>query len=539
MGKEPLTVRQGVSPSPPLPLLRSRLTWLLGGRIILSNLVFAYLFFLAPSVEPADLPLGASFWITLAFFFLNLIYLVWMRLGLSLRLLSWTQMFLDVVLISLLVYSTGIERVFASLYFATVVYSALLGSPNSALIVAAVSSILLSAATLVHWLAATAVPPWKLPFAETVSPMSTEVLAPFLIAYGLCLHLVAFLSQLLAREMGKIRILSREVLENVDSGVVAVDREGNIAWFNRKARELLHAPAGPLEGRAFEEVVDRTDLLEILRQARDSGQRVSREMEIHGRPVGIVASPILDKRIDLPRGVSLVITDLTLRRRLEILSNLEERFRALLEMSASLAHEIRNPLASIKGAAQELAAGGLPPEDSTQLHRLLQKEVDRLDRIVTSFLEYASTRPMNLQVFDLSQVMEEVARLLEARRASRSYSVECVLQPRVLCKGDRDRLKQALLNVGINAIEALNGDGRILLRCRQDQGQALAEVEDNGCGIAPGDQEKIFDPFFSTKASGSGMGLAIARKIIQAHQGTITVESEPGKGTLVKIALPA
>jgi signal transduction histidine kinase len=212
-----------------------------------------------------------------------------------------------------------------------------------------------------------------------------------------------------------------------------------------------------------------------------------------------------------------------------------------------MAHEIRNPLASIRGAAQELQTSSLPREDDRQLLGVVIRESDRLDEIISEFLDYASDKPIELGLCDLADVLNETVVLLEAR-GNHNVEIRKEIPRTMVCRGAPDKLKQVFLNLGINALDALIQNvkiGHILFRCiparsaDSDRREGvLVEVSDDGSGVARENLARVFDPFFSTKPRGVGMGLAIARKIVQAHDGEITMESQEGKGTVVKVWLP-
>jgi two-component system sensor histidine kinase PilS (NtrC family) len=247
------------------------------------------------------------------------------------------------------------------------------------------------------------------------------------------------------------------------------------------------------------------------------------------------------------RGVIAIFTDLSLRTQMEEMTRRAERFKALLEMSAGMAHEIRNPLASIRGAAQELQTSRLPHEDDRQLLQVVIRESDRLDEIISEFLDYASDRPIEMELCDLAEVLHETVLLLDAR-GQRNVEIKKEVPRSMLCRGNADKLKQVFLNLGINALDACGQNvkiGHMGVRCIPMRGPqpdlkegVQVEVSDDGIGVARENLARVFDPFFSTKPKGVGMGLAIARKIVQEHGGEISMESQEGKGTVVKVWLP-
>jgi two-component system sensor histidine kinase PilS (NtrC family) len=358
---------------------------------------------------------------------------------------------------------------------------------------------------------------------------------------------VALLAGRLTAEVSRVRILNDEILQNMAGGVLAADRFGEIQFINAQAAKLLGiGDPDSAKGKQIERALP-APVSELLRRASRGETRVADEFRLNGAPVRIAVSRLAESDGGPLRGVVAMLSDLSLRTQMEEMTRRAERFKALLEMSAAMAHEIRNPLASIRGAAQELESSPLPREDDRQLLQVVIKESDRLDQIIGEFLDYASDRPMDMGLFDLVDLLRETTLVLQARRDAR-IRIQQELPRTMLCRGAPDKLKQVFLNLGLNAIDACTVDGKSgVLRIRCATGASAdaerkvgvtVEFEDNGCGVPQENLARVFDPFFTTKPQGVGMGLAIARKIVQGHGGEITMESRIGKGTTVKLWLP-
>ncbi|HLY08638.1 MAG TPA: ATP-binding protein, partial [Planctomycetota bacterium] len=374
-----------------------------------------------------------------------------------------------------------------------------------------------------------------------------KFILPFLFFFALSLHVVALLAGRLTAEVSRVRILNEEILQNMAGGVLAADRFGGIQFINGPAAKLLGVrEADSLRGRQIDDMLPR-DLADFLRRGMREGERLTQEFTIHGSPVRISVTGVGEGESGPLRGVVAIFNDLSLRTQIEEMTRRAERFQALLEMSASMAHEIRNPLASIRGAAQELQSSRLPHEDDRQLLNVVVRESDRLDEIISEFLDYASDRPMEMGLCDLAEVLHETVLLLEAR-GNRNVEIRKEVPRSMLVRGAPDKLKQVFLNLGINALDACSHNvkiGHVLVKCTPARGPqpdlregVLVEVSDDGCGVPRENMGRVFDPFFTTKPKGVGMGLAIARKIVQAHDGDITLESHEGKGTQLKVWLP-
>ena len=234
-----------------------------------------------------------------------------------------------------------------------------------------------------------------------------------------------------------------------------------------------------------------------------------------------------------------------LREQTEVLFETEEQLRradrlsALGELSAGMAHEIRNPLGSIKGAAEILKDDYGPDAPKREFVQILLKETDRLNQIVQEFLSFARPTPPELKQEDVNEVIESVLALTAQSARSSRITVEQKLD-RTIGKRDLDGglLKQAFLNLVLNAIQAMPAGGRLTVRSDLRPGGIEVQIADTGAGITPENRKKLFSPFFTTKKEGTGLGLAITFRIIQNHRGAIDVESGPGKGTTFTVWIP-
>jgi len=472
------------------------------------------------------------------------------------------QLIIDVLTISGLVFVAGPLTAYSYFFFVVVFLAALFLGGRWAMAFASFSSVFAACiVSLYYWagdalrqgeLAEGEVPSTVHRFREWLAPGSLDAYANpgfifsqtiFFIA---ALHVVAWLANRLSEEISRVRILNDEILENMAGGVIAVDRTGTVVFANPQATELLgmRENAGWLVGRTFVDAFP-PEVGALFRKGLQERQRLQQEIRVGERPLEVSISPLADGRAGGVRGAVAIFNDLTLRRQMERVTERAERFRALLEMSAGIAHEIRNPLASIRGAAQELEAAALPSEDDRRLMGVVLRESDRLDKIVSEFLEYASDRPVDLALVDISDVLGEVATLLRAREEGKGVAISVDAPFQLVTKCSPDQLKQVFLNLGLNAVQACGAGGQVEIRgepwtnAGDPRLGARIEFEDNGPGIPKDDLMRLFSPFFTTKPRGTGMGLAIARKIVTAHGGTITLDSVEGKGTTVRLWLPA
>ena len=216
-----------------------------------------------------------------------------------------------------------------------------------------------------------------------------------------------------------------------------------------------------------------------------------------------------------------------------------DRLSALGELSAGIAHEVRNPLGSIEGAIQILRRTNLPDETRKEFSELAQTELNRLKAVVTNFLEFARPQRLQQRTTQPAAIIESVVRLASETAKMAGVSIHTDLQDEMApVMLDPEQIKQVMLNLVINAIQATPPSGSVALRARMKDTTLALEVEDEGKGISKENLEKIFDPFFTTRADGTGLGLSIAHSIVSQHGGTIEVSRNKGKGMTFAVQLP-
>jgi signal transduction histidine kinase len=348
----------------------------------------------------------------------------------------------------------------------------------------------------------------------------------------------------------------RHLVFNLRTGVLAITRDGHVAAMNDMAYRLLGLTQRPTDiGRPFPEVLtDCPEVTRVLQQAFDSADLPNRaEMRLRktGRAIGYTLSHIHDDD-DRMVGATLFFKDLTRVEQLEERERLRDRLATLGEMAAAIAHEVKNPLASI-----EVMAGVLKrqlPNEGEALETLndIIKEAKMANAIVVEVLEFV--RPIQLQVerAALDDVIKDSITMAEGKMRRGAVSIGMHLAPEVPpLLADGHQLRQLFSNLLANAFEALGGEGHVEIRGTLLPGeeepagatepqppQVVVEVRDNGPGISPDDLERIFSPFFTTKPQGTGLGLAIVRKVVDAHDGHIDAVSARGHGATFRVTLP-
>jgi two-component system, NtrC family, sensor histidine kinase HydH len=266
------------------------------------------------------------------------------------------------------------------------------------------------------------------------------------------------------------------------------------------------------------------------------------ELSIFGA-AGVIAGFLADRERVQRRRVEATKVELEqvyteLRQKIDQMKK-AERLSAVGQLAASLAHEIRNPLASISGAAGILKRGHATTANTDECLGILEKESQRLNKLLTNFLDFARPRLPRYQQVDLGNLIESVASI--ARHSAILHDVELVVDHKARLQSiecDAEQLKQVLLNLIINAVQATQGRGTVWVRSIDRQDRLCIEICDKGSGVTPDEHEKMFDPFFTTKESGTGLGLAIATNIVEQHGGSLTGSNNPDRGMTFRLELP-
>ncbi len=216
-----------------------------------------------------------------------------------------------------------------------------------------------------------------------------------------------------------------------------------------------------------------------------------------------------------------------------------ERLSTMGQMAASVAHEIKNPLASIKGAVEIINSPATSSDEKHEFQGIIASEVGRIDRTVREFLDFGRPREIVLHRADMSSVVASATKQMERQMTDRQLELVSVIEDNIQAEIDSESIHQLVLNLLLNAIEVSPPESTIEVRLeRGSDSMAILSIRDHGSGIAKNELEKIFEPFYTTKAAGSGLGLAIVQSIVAKHGGTINVESSPNQGTVFRISLP-
>ncbi len=336
----------------------------------------------------------------------------------------------------------------------------------------------------------------------------------------------------------------RNVIESMGHGLIALDAEGRILTINKRACDLLRFTEAEVSGRDFAEVMSHVycsiDKGEIF--AGDWTEKKVR-CSVDGRnthSVSLTTRRILDHEGNMT-GTVIVMRDLQEIEELEQRVERSERLAGLGQMAAGIAHEVRNPLGSIKGLAQYFSRKFADEPDEKKYAEAIINETDRLNRVVSELLDFARPHEPDWRECTITAILDHALRLVQADLTARSIRVERSGEEQVPgLQADPDLLAQAFMNLFLNAAEAMEDGGVLTIQCSvAEQGEALIiAVEDNGKGIPQHALGDIFNPFFTLKKSGTGLGLALVHRIVDNHGGSIDVSSVEGRGTRFIIKLP-
>lgn len=345
------------------------------------------------------------------------------------------------------------------------------------------------------------------------------------------------------RKLQTITAFTDILISSMPLGIIAIGSGGEIKTCNASGLEMFGFNRNVV-GRYYHDVVPEVFINEIEALISEKNAITEKELTISNlgtsKNLSIISVPIDSEENSGGRGTMLLIQDLTTQKNLELEIRRNERHTALGKMAAGVAHELRNPLSSIKGLALILKSKFKQQSSGTEAAEILISEVERLDRSISELLDYS--RPENLRMRDIQlvQPIKNAIRLIRSdAQAENIEIIEKYEDENRLVEGDQDKLTQLFLNLFLNSLQAMDNGGTITVSTKHGDGKTHIAVADTGQGIDEILREKIFDPYFTTKSDGTGLGLSLSAKIIEDHRGSVSIESLKGDGTTVTITLPA
>jgi two-component system, NtrC family, sensor histidine kinase PilS len=466
---------------------------------------------------------------------------------------AWLFGVLDIVLITAIVAATGGGRsIFSFLYVLSVTGACVLLSRTGGLVMAGVASLLYTGVVL-----ARTVFPTNVFFDATEETTALELLSMFLntgtflivaiVAGGLAERFRATSLELETqrKDLADLQAFKDLVFQSVGTGLIALDRDHQITAFNGAAEEITGRSARETIGRPWTAIFgDAVPLPEIEAVIGGNVRASTRHETLFRRPDG-TAVPVrltfsaLRSGEGDRLGLIAACDDLSTIRAMEARMRQADRLATLGRMAANIAHEIRNPLASLTGAIEVLTRTGVAGDARERLSQIVVRESERLNQIITNFLEYTRPAPLTLEAVDIAEALEGVLVLLEHRGAPAGLKVVREFSSPLVWRADPQQFRQVLWNLCRNAVEAMPEGGELRVGAATVPGRKLEVwVADTGHGIAPENLAHVFEPFFSTKPGGTGLGLSLVHRIIQEHGGEVDVRSTPGLGTTFTVTLP-
>jgi two-component system sensor histidine kinase PilS (NtrC family) len=341
----------------------------------------------------------------------------------------------------------------------------------------------------------------------------------------------------------KLETFHKHVVENIPSGIVTVDTEGRVSLINETACSILGVGKAEVEGRPMEEVLSGLD-----QGPGPRGLPMPRPEMVFRRSdgaeifLGFSSSPMKDAG-GAVIGTVVIFQDLTPVKQMEERIRIADRLAGVGELAAGLAHEIRNPLASITGSSQMLRETPDLAKTSRTLLDIIERESTRLNVLITDFLAYAGPKLKNVGPVNVTGLAAEIVEAVRAGEArEKGVAVEDLAARDLHVEGDAEQLRQVFWNLVRNAVQATPPGGSVTVdihpQNRHRQNYVAVTVSDTGVGIPPDIVGKIFNPFFTSKAEGTGLGLSISQRIVHYHRGFIEVRSSPGTGTVFTVFLP-
>jgi two-component system sensor histidine kinase HydH len=351
---------------------------------------------------------------------------------------------------------------------------------------------------------------------------------------------------LVDRTLKQTQDYTRQVVASMANGLLSVDTAGKIISYNLLALELLGLEESEIKGMDFNEIIDfrTTGIFETLNHCISVMDREINYRKQSGEfvPLALSITPIMGAG-DNCQGAVIILRDLSEIKQLEEKVRRSEKLAAIGELAAGVAHEIRNPLSSIRGFAQYLRHALKKKPKEQEYADTMVSEVDRINSVVTDLLTFARPMEAELAPTDVTELIEHTLRLIQADARSRSIDVQMRISDLSKIPLDANQMTQAILNLLLNALDAVKNGGRIEVGAELDPSDSLIRiwVEDDGSGISADQKGKIFDPFFTTRDKGTGLGLAIVHKIVENHNGEINLESPPpakSRGCRFTIGIP-
>jgi two-component system sensor histidine kinase PilS (NtrC family) len=531
--------------------VRRRLQWVMGVRLGVATVLLVAMLLIGGGDFGRFTPRWIQGWTALTYG-VTLASALWLQRGPRLRLVAALQVVWDLLLVTALVYVSGAAgSVLSFLYGAIVLMGTLTLGPRSATVIAIAAFFLyctMGVGVAQEWVPQ---PPDQEPLQYL---LPGEHLGFAMLSNALGLLLVAVLAGNLAARLdvargalkraaesvASLERLNDDIVRSITAGLLTTDLDGRVRTLNDAGAEMFLAAAGDLIGRPASELFPLSPRPPRAGAPPLRGDAVARRPDGTSFPVGFTETPLLGPD-GAVTGALVTFQDLTEVTRLREAAQHAEKLAAIGRLAAGLAHEIRNPLSSISGSVELVRDANALGEEDRKLLGLVLSEVDRLNDLVTSILTVGSPRkPVRVET-DLSALAESVAAMArKGPAAAMGIGIECETpEEPVVARLDPDQVRQVLWNLVKNAVQASPQKGVVQIDVRRDRnGGAVVEVRDEGEGIAESAVPHLFEMYHSTRPHGLGLGLALVKQIVEGHGGSVTVESDRGRGATLRVTFP-
>jgi two-component system sensor histidine kinase PilS (NtrC family) len=518
-------------------VLTARLKALISFRALFVTLLLgsAFLF----RIEDFYTHARAISFLIISLYILTIIYVLLLTKIRNLVFFTYTQLILDVFAEIILIYITGgVESWFAFTLILTVLSSSIVLNKKAGFITASLSSILYGVLLDLQYYGILDIPHSVIYERQFLYKIFIQITSLYIIAY-LSGNLTARLEKTSRKleekvsDLKDLELFNMKVIESLPSGLFTTDRNGNVQLFNKAAEEIT----GVKKDLATLQGIDSA--LPFLSFPFKEGRReeILHTGEDKHKIVGLTVSVLRDAS-GQETGYIGTFQDLTPFKSLEAEIKQKEKWATIGELSANIAHEIRNPLAAMRGSIEMLKDDKIPRKHKEKLMDIALKEMERLNDIITDFLMYSSPRPLEMKKTDLHLLLDETLSLLKNTEQNRdNISINKGFAGYLFSTVDPQKMRQVFWNLGMNALEAMKDGGELSVLTKDAGGLISISFSDTGPGVPPASAEKIFFPFFTTKDKGTGLGLSIAYRIIEEHKGKLTLKSIPGIKTTFEIIL--
>jgi two-component system, NtrC family, sensor histidine kinase PilS len=535
------------TPAPPASDLGRRVSRLLLLRTLVVSVVLGlslWILAIGEQVPPSAVWLQSG--IIAVTYVTSIVFGVLLRRGFPPRRVARPMQAADLAVTSLLVYATGgIESPYVFLYALSIVGAGALSYRRGAVVVTLASLSSLIAVTLLAWTqafelpAASQIRPWELSGVALGRTLGINLAA--LIGVGVLSFIFGDQLQRGAETLATTRkaaaellTLHEDIVRSLSSGLITIAPDGIVLTANAAAADILGQPP-VLAGQPVDKLMPGLSALIA------TGFGELRRADLHladDLTVGVTVSPLRDVKNQVI-GRVVNFQDLTELRRLEAQSRRSERLAMVGQLAAGVAHEIRNPLASISGSIELLRQGPAASEDDRRLMAIVHREIQRLNVLIGDLLDYANPRPPQLVDFDLGVMVEETLQVARGEQVFATVEMAMAVDRPLPVHADPAKLRQVLWNLLRNAADAAAVGGKhVHVDARRGTDETTIIVADDGPGIPADQLAHIFDPFYTTKSKGTGLGLATCHAIVAEHHGHIDVASEVGRGTQMVVTIP-